>query len=303
MRKSSLLVLILAFAVAGCGALVKVAYNNSDTVLQLMADDYFDIDPTQEELLQAGLQRFHAWHRREELPRYAVLFDEAGTRIHRGTQRADVQWAIESVRTRYRSLVNQAVDNTMPALATLNAENLVALEQKFAEKNEEFRREFLRGSAEDRERAQVKAYNKRLSNWIGDLAPEQERLTLEFVRTHPLAAQRKLEERKKRQQDLLTILRQPGNPAELKARLYDYFNYFERNRPREYAEAAKHFESDFVDYIVAIDRSFDAAQRERVVQRFTRYAQDFRSLAAEKRPKDAGTVAVHTDQASSGSVK
>ncbi|HKO89159.1 MAG TPA: DUF6279 family lipoprotein [Burkholderiales bacterium] len=283
----------MAFLLSGCGALVKVAYNNSDTALRLLADDYFDIEGPQADALQAGLQRLHAWHRREELPRYANLFEDAGARISRGTQRPDVLWAIESVRARYRSLVNHAVDDAMPALATLNADNIAALEEKFAEKNEEFRREFLRGDAEDRERAQVKAYSKRLSNWIGDLGPEQERITVEFIRAHPLAAQRKLEERKRRQQDMVAILRQRGTQAELRSRLYDYFNNFERNRPPEYAEAAKRFESDFVDYVVAIDRSLSASQRTEVVERFARYARDFRTLAADKRSKDAGSVAAN----------
>lgn len=285
----------VAAAVAGCGAFVKVAYNNSDTALRFLAHDYFDIDGTQSEVLQSSLHRFHEWHRNEELPRYAALFDESSKRVGRGLQRADMLWAIETVRTRYRHLADRGVEEAMPALSTLNADNIVALEQKFAEKNEEFRREFLKGDQSDREKAQMKAYSKRLSDWIGDLDPAQERLTLEFIRAHPKASEIKLAERKRRQQEMLALLRNTANRPQLSEKLHDYFNNFERNRPAEFAEAARRFENDFVDYMVAIDRTLTPAQRERAVQKFARYAQDFRTLAAEGRNrKDAASLAANS---------
>jgi hypothetical protein len=292
MRRSLLISIALcAAALAGCGNFVRVAYNNGDTALRFMANDYFDIDPAQTEILRAGLDRFHTWHRREELPRYAALFDDASSRLGRGLQRTDVLWAIETVRTRYRHLASRAVDDAMPALVTLNADNLAALEEKFAEKNKEFRREFLDGDAAERERAQMKAYRKRLDEWVGNLEPAQEELTLQFIRAHPKAAELKLEERKRRQQQLIALLRQPGDRAQFQARMHDYFERFERSRPPEAAEAARRFENDFVDYMVAMDRSLSPAQRDRVTQKFARYAQDFRMLATEGRVKGDASVA------------
>lgn len=288
------LILFAAGAVAGCGNFVKVAYNNSDTALRFMANDYFDIDGPQSEMLRAGLDRFHAWHRREELPRYAVMFDDASGRLGRGLQRSDVLWAIDNVRTRYRYMASRAVDEAMPTLLTVNADNIGALEQKFAEKNKEFKREFLPSDPAERERAQFKAYSKRLNEWIGDLEPAQEELTLQFIRAHPRAAEFKFEERKRRQQEMIALLRQPGDRAQFQTRMHDYFERFERNRPPEIAEASRRFESDFVDYLLAVDRSLSPAQRERVAQKFARYAQDFRVLAAEGRGKtDQGSLAAN----------
>ena len=73
--KASLL-LLAAASFAGCSG-ARLAYNNADTVVRWMADDYFALQGPQEEDFEARLARFHAWHRSEELPRYSVLMTTA----------------------------------------------------------------------------------------------------------------------------------------------------------------------------------------------------------------------------------
>ena len=287
MFKRIFVLLLLSLSLYGCGAFVRTAYNHSDTAVRFMASDYFDVAGPQTVLVDGGVERFHAWHRREELPRYAVLFEEAAGRINRGLQRDDVQWALENMRARYRILADRAIDDALPALLTLNGDNLAALEAKFSEKNEEFSDEFLSGDATDRERAQIKAYEKRLSDWVGDLQPAQERLIAEFVRAHPRTAAIKFEDRKRRQQEMLALFKQGGDREQLRARLRDFFDNYERNRPVETAAYARRMENDFVDLLLAVDRSIDSTQRIHAAQRFERYAQDFRVLAREGRaPKN-----------------
>ena len=55
--------LLLALAsLAGCSG-ARLAYNNADTLVRWMADDYFALVGAQKEDFSARLARFHAWHR------------------------------------------------------------------------------------------------------------------------------------------------------------------------------------------------------------------------------------------------
>lgn len=275
--------LLLCVLCAGCGNFVRTGYNNADTALRFIADDYFDIDAAQKELLNGSLQRFHVWHRREELPRYAAFFEEAAQRVGHGMHRDDVLWAVETIRGRYRILVLRGVDEAMPVLITVNGENIDALQKKFNEKNEEYRREFLRGSVADREDAQLEAYKKRLADWIGDLSPEQEKITLDFIRAHAGAAEQKLQARKRRQAEFLTLMRNKSDAAHLRVQLREYLSDPDRNRSREELQFAHRMESDFADYMIALDRTLSSAQREKAKQRLLRYAQDARTLSAQNK--------------------
>ena len=93
-----LLVLAAAAALAGCGTVMRVVYNNGDFALRVMANEYFDTSGDQSEILKAQLARFHEWHRREELPAYARVFQGAAERAARGLTPEDATWAIVSVR-------------------------------------------------------------------------------------------------------------------------------------------------------------------------------------------------------------
>src|SRR2546423_10712058 len=138
----TLLVVAACLCVAGCAGVVRVAYNNSDFALRMMADRYFDLQSEQEDYLQKQLAHFHEWHRREELPIYARTLSGAADRIKRGVQREDVAWAVGEVRERYRALLVQAIEDGGPVLATLKAENLQALEKKLAADNAKFANEY-----------------------------------------------------------------------------------------------------------------------------------------------------------------
>lgn len=285
----AVLLVLAAAALSGCGSAVRVAYNNGDVALRFVAHDYFDLHGEQSDLLKAQLARLHAWHRREELPRYAALFSGAADRLDQGLAREDVIWAIASVRERYRTLVEQAVDEAAPLLATLRPDNFAALERKLAENNEKFAREFLAGDAAKQARARAKRLTGWFEDWLGSLTREQEALVAQFVQVQPELNRIRFEDRKRRQHEFVALLRAHQKNPDLAARLRDYFVHWERDRGAEHRRMAREWEDRLVTLIVDMDRTLAPKQRAHAVQRFARFADDARVLAREGRP--AGTTA------------
>ena len=114
--KALLLLLALAW-LAGCSG-ARLAYNNADTVVRWMADDYFALDGPQLEDFKTRLAGFHAWHRSEELPRYSVLMTSAGDNLADGLTAPKLVWAWESVKGRYRRMAAYAAPELAAVLAT-----------------------------------------------------------------------------------------------------------------------------------------------------------------------------------------
>ncbi len=281
-----LIAVVAAAALSGCGSAMRVAYNNGDVALRFMAHEYFDLHGEQSDQLKAQLARFHTWHRREELPRYAVLFGSAGERLSRGLTREDVVWAMAAVRARYQATVEQGVDEFAPVAATFRPDNLEALERKLAENNEKFAKEFLSGNTT---RARAKRLTSWFDEWLGSVTPEQEALIVRFAQAQPQMNQIRLDDRKRRQQEFVQLLREHRRSPDLAARMRDYFVNWERDRGPEHRRQAREWEDRLVTLIVDVDRTLTPKQRSHVVRRFEFFAEEAHILAQQGRP--AGTTA------------
>ena len=279
-----LLVLAAALALAGCGSVMRVVYNNSDFALRVMANEYFDTQGDQSETLKVQLARFHEWHRREELPAYARLFQSAGERAARGLKPEDVTWAIAEVRARYRVVVAQAAEDGAPVVATFTAENYTALDRKFADVNAKFTKDYLAGDQAKRDKARAKWFEERAEWFIGDLTDAQVALIQRFVQSQPRMNEVRLADRKRRQQEFVALIREYQKSPELAERMRAFLVDWERNRGPEHARLAREWEGRLAQLVVDLDRTLTPEQRAKLVGRFDGLAEDCRILARQGRP-------------------
>lgn len=282
-------IVLLAAALGGCGSVLRIAYNNGDLALRMMAYDYFDLQGEQQEAFKSRLARFHEWHRREELPIYAGTLQSAADRLARGLTRADVLWAVAVVRERYRSVVAQAAEEGAPVIARLGPDNTAALEKKFADNNQRFAKEYLAGDQAKRDRARVRWLEERFEFFMGELDDEQRELVLRFVQAQPRLSEVRLDDRERRQQEFVQLVKDERSSPSLAERLRGYFLDWERDRGPEHARLAREWEDRLVQLALDIDRTLAPDQRERTVQRFESLAEDCRVLARQGRP--SGTTA------------
>lgn len=273
-RRAALIACILTLAVAACGGVTRVVYDNADAAVLLTAHRYLSLEGEQWTLARAAVARFHAWHRRNELPRYAALLADAAGRVRRGLGRGDVEWAIQSVRARYIALVEAAVRESMPLVETLDAENVATLERQFAHDDAKRVRDRLSGDPVKRERERVTAITKRFEEWTGGLSEGQVGLVRQFVAATSDYPPHALDLRLRRERELVTLLDRSvqddtAAPAEGLRALFLAWG-LERTSGRRLRD------EQFVQLVLGLDRSLDASQRARVVQRLAGYAEDAR---------------------------
>lgn len=283
--KAKLAVCVLAAALlAGCGSVVRIAYNNADYAARLAAHEWFDLHGDQAGLMRTRIEGFHEWHRREELPRYGRLFAGAADRIERGLAREDVEWAIGRARERLLALAEQAVDEATPVVATFTPANFAAMARKFAEGNERMAKDYdLALDPAKRERTRFKAIAGRFEEWTGPLTAEQEALVQAYVRAAPNAMSVMLEDRRRRQREFLQLLETYRASPELNARLRAYVAGWEAGRGPEYAQLARVREQELIRLVLDFDRTLTPKQRAHAVAKLRRYADDWFTLAAEGR--------------------
>ena len=267
----------LALAVAACGGATRLVYDGAEPAVLVIANRYLALEGDQWKRARIATGRFHAWHRRTELPRYAALLADAAGRVQRGLSRADVDWAIQSVRTRYVALVEAAVRESMPLAETLDAENVAGIERRFEVEDRKRVREHLSGNAAKRERERVTTIVKRFEEWTGPFTEAQVALVGQFVAATADYPQYAHELRQRRQRELVALLDQgvrddSAPPAD---ELRSLFVAWGLERTPERRRRDEHF----AQLLLGLDRSLSAAQRARVVERLAGYAADARALA------------------------
>jgi hypothetical protein len=163
-----LIVLILS----GCSA-TQFIYNRVDILVRWYLDDYVSLDREQQARFDSRLEGLLDWHRREELPAYVVLLDDALTILDEGVP-------LENTRVMADRIEDAAIRFQDPFLELLlsTGEDLRSDQrQEFVEvllsKQEELEEDRLaRIDAEYREDLEGR-FEKQLSRYLGPLTAEQ----------------------------------------------------------------------------------------------------------------------------------
>jgi hypothetical protein len=281
-RLIPLLALLAACVALGACTAIKLTYNHADDIAKFMAADYFDLDERQQDMFRARFADLHQWHRANELPRYAELLRTASGRMSKGLQQADVDWAAETLRGRYRQLTARAAEQAVPILATLQPAQLEALEKKFAKNNQKHVREWLPRDQARRERKLAERTVERFEEWTGRLTTAQRQRIDQFAAAHPRIMEIRYTERQRWQREVMETLKRYREPAELGPRVTKLFTDQEAGRSEEYLRENRRYEADLAKLVLDLDRSLSAEQREQVTRRMDRYADDFRTLAGTR---------------------
>jgi hypothetical protein len=247
-----------------------------------MAGRYVDLSDEQARAFKTGLYQVHAWHRAQELPRYAQVFDQAAGRVARGLSRQDIDWALQAGRGRARALGKQAAGAVAPGLRTHSDRQVVEMERQFDEDNARFARTHLKGDSGRLEARRADWLCEKLEDWVGDLTPAQRARAGRLVAAFPEMPRLRLEERKRRQAVLLELVREHRSGPELEPQLTAFLVDPGAGRAEANRLAMARWERQFVDMLVDLDRSLTPEQRRHAVAKLRGYAGDFRALAGEQ---------------------
>jgi hypothetical protein len=276
-RALRLAAVCLALLLAGCSA-TEFAYNNADTFLRWQAGRYLDLENAQAEEFNARLGSFLVWHRAEALPQYANLAAEAGRRLERGASLPDMVWGYDAIRQQAREGLRRAGADTGDFLDRLTPAQIEQLERRFAEDNAKFAREWLEGTPEEQRARRLKRLTHTLQDWLGELSDAQRERVRQFNDAAPLNGAMRDRERRRRQAELLAMLRARDSAR----RLADWAAQWDRGRDPAFARANRGFTDGLLVMLAELERTLSPRQRAAAVARLHEYARDFQLLAAAR---------------------
>ena len=266
--------LLAAWLLSGCSA-VRVAYENADTFLRWRATSYLDLRGQDSDELDDAIDAFLAWHRSQALPQYARIADDAAKRVASGLSREDLVWGYDSLVAQARNSLRTAAARIAPLLDRLDEQQVRHMEERFAEDNRKFAREYLRGDGNERRKRRMKRSVERIEDWVGGLSEAQAERVRQYSERAPIFDEHRDRDRKRLQAEFLSVVRL----REAQKRLPDMAANWDRGRDAEYVAANQTLSREFYAMLIELDRTLSPEQRAKAVARLRSFTEDFTALS------------------------
>jgi hypothetical protein len=278
----TLLVATLFALVAGC-SLGRMAYSNGETLSWLWLDRYLGFQEDQKTWVQREIDRFFAWHRREQLPAYIEILEKAQQRVKKPLSEAEVKADFELLRRKGLLMVEHSLPTLAELALSLRPEQIAHLEKKFADNNKDYRREHLRDDIEQRQHTRYKRALKQAEYFFGSLSSQQEQRLKSLSNARPLNNELILKFHQRRQQEMLSMLKKiqaerPPKDAVIKM-LRDYvaatLDYY--GEP-EFQAFYRDYQAASIHQVTELVNQTTPEQKQHLVNNLQKWIDDFQRL-------------------------
>jgi hypothetical protein len=254
-----LITLFLAsLASAGCAA-TTLLYNHADWLIARQLDRYFGLNRPQKTFVSSRLTGILAHHRREALPRYEAVLNQARERAADGLTAEDLDWVFGQYDQLRVDLFSRFVSDGTEFVRQVNDQQIARLKQ--ALQNRLARDEdLLRDDADKRLAKRSERLLGLAREWMGPLSPQQEhdimKLTMGFPDTLPAWHAHQAY----RHEQLLALLEARGSDKTA-VWLEDWLVHQDQDTDPRFAELTQQLRRHIAGLVMTLDRSATPAQR------------------------------------------
>jgi hypothetical protein len=272
----------LAILLAACTA-TRLAYNQAPTLSYWWIDKHVDLTDAQTAQMREDLKAFFQWHRRQELPAYATLLRQWQILAVDQVSPSQACAQFEDIRQRLERAAAETVEPFARLALQLTPDQLDNLKKQQAESNEEFEKDFLRGSPERRLNKRLDKAVERSESFYGKLNPEQRELLRGWLQQSPFDPQRTQAERLRRQADLLQTIRDAqATPAKAEQLVREHIARIRQSPEPGYNAYSQALVRQGCAQFATLHNATTPEQRANAVRVLKDYEGDLRTLSAQR---------------------
>ena len=280
------LLVAAAVVLSACSTGVRLGYEYADTLMLYTIDGYVGLTPEQEQLVKERSAALVAWHRSTQLRDYAELLETTRRKLAEPVSAADVLEFNRAVNVRLAGLGERAAPDLAQLALTLTPEQLARLERKLASDTSKARRELVQFAGKESRYEREKKYAERADFWFGSVSREQLELIRSAVAQRPNNAAWWIEERERRQLELLSVLqriqRERPDEAVATAWLRDYFMQLQSPPDAERRRLMEQFRTTNAQLVAELINAATPDQKAALSRRLAGFADDFLALAVSR---------------------
>ena len=271
--RTLLLALTAGTLLAGCSATALI-YDNLPWLVRRQLDERFDLTSAQEQQLKERIAELAAWHRRDELPRYAELLQSLEDAFADGLTPAEIERFSASLRSARARLIEAAIPASTEFLLSVDRAQLEEFERTHRERMEEDR-ERLQLPLEEQAELRFEKTMDNLEDWFGDFDAAQRRRILALVTALPDTYAGWLERREYQHRRFVELMSSDAKPDQVEQRLREWWLSDSGGLPSAMLANRDRFWKSAFAFLLEVDGVLNAEQRTHALARLRRYREDF----------------------------
>lgn len=254
-------------------------YERADWMALKWVDGLVDADARQYDAWAEDFAAVLEQHRGEQLPGLLIWLDGAAAAAEVGLNEDTISCLRDQAGGLLEDHARLIVPPAVRVLEDLSPQQVDELAQSMADRNAEYRDDYLVADVRERESRRFERHLERFERWTGRLTDEQRRLVEREVLRLPDTSGPWLEYREQQQQRLLAMLRADAPADELAGFLTRWWVDL-ADRPDLLVDAAEQVEIGMRALLTRLDASLSDRQRTAVVARLRDLHSDLSGVAA-----------------------
>jgi Family of unknown function (DUF6279) len=284
-----LITLTLCLLLQACGA-VKLSYNNADTLIYWWLDGYVDFTPEQKPRVKDELLAFQQWHRKTQLPEFAAMAQTLQSQAAGEVSASQLCANFDRAQKLLPVMTAYLEPSVLWLVTQLTPDQIKSISDKYAKTNDKWREEWQPETKRELYKNMKKNVRERVENLYGKLSDEQKKMLREAVAALPYDSKMAYTERLRRQQDMLTTLKdiqskKLAGPAAIDAAREPMRALLQRNSASPDAAYRAYFErykTSQCEMFAKLHSSITTEQRAHAVSKLQDYERDFKTLQTNK---------------------
>jgi hypothetical protein len=281
-----LCLIALMLAVTACSS-IRFTYNHGDTLLYWWINAYLDLESDQAGEVKKDIDSLLQWHRKTQLKDYSQLLANAQRKLAGNPTADDLMGLYRDIRVRGEVLTMKALPDLAELARQVRPEQVAQMEKKFSTNNETYRKKFMRGDLEKRQKQRFHKSMEQFDLWFGGFTREQEAVLRRASDARPMDNQLWLDERIRRQHKILALVRkiqaeklgQEASMALIGQLIHESFERLDQSESKAAVDASTKAN---VELVLTAIRIATPAQKAFAHKRMQGWIDDFNSLAEQK---------------------
>lgn len=284
-RVRVLLLIALTVMVAGCSS-IRFSYNHGDTLMYWWLNNYLDLDSDQSGWVKKDIDNLFQWHRKTQLKDYTQLLANGQRQLAGNLTQADLLGDYRDIKARTELLAYKALPELADLARSVRPEQIAQMEKKFAKNNEDYRKKFMRGDLDDRQKARFKKSMEQFDLWFGRFSSEQEAVLRKASDARVLDNDIWMDERMRRQKHIVAVLRKvqqeklnkDATVSALHGLVKEMFDRFDAPERKAFFDT---YTDQTAQMILTAVKIATPAQKAHAQKRMQGWIEDFNILAAD----------------------
>jgi len=276
---------LLVLVLTAC-SLTRLGYSNGDIITYWWLNGYVGFDANQKPWVRQRIENLFAWHRQTQLKGYVTLLSGAQHRLQHEVTKQEVLDDYEALTRCGDRIIDEMAPDMADLALSMDATNLEHLREKFESNNEKYRKDYLRGDLQERQKYRYKVILEWAEYWFGDFSDEQEAMIRRVSDQRPLNNEMWAADRIQRQQGLIALVQRIQREKPPHAVVTEMIKTYVRDNYLLRASATPEMNAFFAaskdgvaQLVVIIVNISTPKQKAHAVARLQQWIDDFNALA------------------------